>query len=53
MYGRDWSKYDKQKFRDEISNHQWETDSEDPSVLMSDFYKKLGGSSDKHVKVKN
>ena len=52
MYGRDWSKYDEQKFRDEISNHQWETDSEDPSVLMSDFYKKLGGSSDKHVKVK-
>ena len=52
MYGRDWSKYDRDKFRDEISNHQWQSNSEDPSVLMSDFYSKLGGSSDKHVKVK-
>ena len=52
MYGRDWSKYDRDKFRDEISNHQWHIDSEDPSDLMSDFYTKLGGSSDKHVKIK-
>ena len=27
-------------------------DSDDPSVLMSNFYSKLGGSSDQHVKVK-
>ena len=52
MYGRDWTKYDKDKFREEISNHQWHYDSEDPNILMSDFYSKLGGSSDKHVKVK-
>ena len=52
MYGRDWSKYDQQKFRDEISNLQWSYDSDDPSALMSDFYTKLGGSSDKHVNVK-
>ena len=52
MYGRDWSKYDRDKFRDEISNHQWLIDSDDPSVLMSDFYSKLGGSADQHVKIK-
>ena len=52
MYGRDWSKYDVDKFREEISNHQWQYDSDDPSVLMSNFYSKLGGSSDQHVKVK-
>ena len=52
MYGRDWSKYDRDKFREEISNHQWQSDSEDPSVLMSDFYSKLGRSSDQHVKIK-
>ena len=52
IYGRDWSKYDPDKFREEISNHQWEHDSNDPSILMSDFYTKLGGSSDNHVKVK-
>ena len=52
MYGRDWSKYDTDKFRDEISSHQWRYNSDDPSILMSDFYSKLGGSSDKHVKVK-
>ena len=52
MYGRDWTKYDRDKFREEISRHQWLYDSEDPNVLMSDFYSKLGGSSDKHVKVK-
>ena len=52
MYGRDWSKYDRDQFRDEISNLQWQSDSEDPSVLMSDFYSKLGKSSDKHVKIK-
>ena len=52
MYGRDWSKYDTDKFREDISNHEWEHDSTDPSILMSDFYSKLGGSSDKHVKVK-
>ena len=52
MYGRDWSKYDTDKFREEILNHQWQYDSDDPSILMSDFYSKLGGSSDNHVKVK-
>ena len=52
MYGRDWSKYDQIKFREEVSNHQWQYDSEDPNILMSDFYSKIGGSSDKHVKVK-
>ena len=52
MYGRDWSKYDQVKFREEVSNHQWRYDSEDPNILMSDFYSKIGGSSDKHVKVK-
>ena len=52
MYGRDWSKYDQEKFRDEVANHEWQYDSEDPNVLMSDFYSKLGGSSDNHVKVK-
>ena len=52
MYGRDWSKYDQAKFRDEVANHQWQYDSNDPNILMSDFYSKLGGSSDKHVKVK-
>ena len=41
-----------EKFRDEISNHQWQYDSDDPNVLMSGFYAKLGGSSDKHVNVK-
>ena len=52
MYGRDWSKYDQIKFREEVSNYQWQYDSEDPNILMSDFYSKIGGSSDKHVKVK-
>ena len=52
MYGTDWSKYDKDRFRDEISNHQWQNGSDDPSILMSDFYSKLGGSSDKHDNVK-
>ena len=52
MYGRDWSKYDTGKFRDEISGHQWQCNSEDPSVLMSDFFSKIGKSSDKHVNVK-
>ena len=52
MYGRDWTKYDKDKFRDDVSNQQWIYQPQDPNVLMGDFITKLGTSSDKHVAIK-
>jgi hypothetical protein len=52
MYGRDWSKYDKEKFREDVSIQQWQYHSQNPSLLMSDFLWRLSGSSDRHAAVK-
>ena len=52
MYGRDWSKYDKEKFRDDVSIQQWNYQSNDPSFLMGDFFWRLDGSTERHNGVK-
>ena len=52
MYGRDWTKYEKEKLRDDVSNLQWSFQPHDPNILMADFISKLGTSSDKHVAIK-
>ncbi len=52
MYGRDYSKYTPNLFRDDVSIQQWKYDSDDVNVLMGDFLWRLTGSADRHAPVK-
>ncbi len=52
MYGRDYSGFFPEKFRDDVFIQNWNHDSNDPNILMSDFIWRLGGSADRHAPVK-
>ena len=52
MYGRDYSKYSDDNFRDDVSIQRWKSDSRDPNLLMSDFVWRLDGCAERHAPVK-
>ena len=45
MFGRDYSKFSEDHFRDDVSIQNWKEDSTDANVLMSDFVWRLDGCS--------
>ena len=52
MYGRDYSKYKDDLFRDDVSLQRWKCESNDVNFLMGDFLWRLTGSVDRHAPVK-
>ena len=52
MYGRDYSGFSGDSFRDDVSIQTWNFESTDSNLLMSDFVWKLGGCSDRHAPIK-
>ena len=53
MYGRDYSKFSEDQFRDDVSIQQWNMSSNDPNLLMNDLVWKLDGCADRHAPTKN
>ena len=49
MYGRDYSKFSEDQFRDDVSIQQWNMGSNDPNLLMNDLVWKLDGCADRHA----
>ena len=52
MFGRDYSKFSEDHFRDDVSIQIWKEDSNDANVLMSDFVWRLDGCAERHAPVK-
>ena len=53
MYGRDYSKFSEEKFREDVSIQTWCHNTEDPNLLMSDFIWRLDdGCAERHAPVK-
>ena len=52
MFGRDYSKFTEQNFRDDVSIQRWNHASTDTNLLMSDFVWRLNGCVDRHAPVK-
>ena len=52
MFGRDYSKFSGDLFRDDVSIQRWKEDSIDANVLMSDFVWRLDGCAERHAPIK-
>ena len=52
MFGRDYSKFSGDLFRDDVSIPRWTGDSIDANVLMSDFVWRLDGCAERHAPIK-
>ena len=52
MYGRDFSKFSEEKFREDVSIKTWCHNNEDPNLLMSDFVWRLDGCAERHAPTK-
>ena len=52
MYGRDYSKFSEEKFREDVSIQTWCHNTEDPNLLMSDFIWRLDGCAERHAPTK-
>lgn len=52
MFGRDFSKFSGEKFRDDVSIQNWHHATNDPNLLMSDFIWRLNGCTDRHAPIK-
>ena len=52
MFGRDYSKFTENLFRDDVSIQAWKRDSTDPNILMSDFVWRLDGCPERHAPTK-
>ncbi len=52
MFGRDYSKFTENLFRDDVSIQAWKRDSTDPNILMSDFVWRLDGCAERHAPTK-
>ena len=52
MYGRDYSKFSVQSFRDDISIQNWDLNNNDSNLLMNDFLFKLSGCADRHAPIR-
>ena len=51
-YERDSSKYSPLDFRDDLSIQSWNAGIIDSSLLLSDFYSKLKGCTDRHAPIR-
>ena len=52
MFGRDYSKFSDELFRDDVSIQRWRQDSTDANLLMSDFVWRLDGCAERHAPIK-
>ena len=52
MYGRDFSKFSEQKFRDDVSIQPFNNNSIDPNLLTSDLIWRLDGCAERHAPTK-
>ena len=52
MFGRNYSKFSEEHFRDDISIQRWRQDSNDANILMGDFIWRLDGCVERHAPVK-
>ena len=52
MFGRNYSKFSEEHFRDDVSIQRWRQDSNDANILMSDFVWRLDGCVERHAPVK-
>ena len=52
MFGRDYSKYTEQNFRDDVSIQRWNHITTDTNLLMTDFVWRLNGCVDRHAPIK-
>ena len=52
MFGRDYSKFAEDSFRDDVSIQTWRDDSSDPNLLMGDFIWRLDGCAERHAPTK-
>ena len=51
MFGRNYSKFSEEHFRDDVSIQRWRQDSNDANILTSDFVWRLNGSAERHAPV--
>ena len=52
MYGRDFSKFSDEKFRDDVSIQPWHNICNDPNLLTSDLVWRLDGCAERHAPTK-
>ena len=52
MFGRNYSKFSEENFRDDVSIQRWRQDSTDANLLMSDFVWRLDGCAERHAPIK-
>ena len=52
MFGRNYSKFSEDHFRDDVSIQRWKQDSNDSNILMSDFIWRLDGCAERHAPIK-
>ena len=52
MYGRDFSKFSAEDFRDDVSIQPWDTNSNDPNLLCNDLVWRLDGCAERHAPTK-
>ena len=52
MFGRNYSKFSEDHFRDDVSIQRWKQDSNDANILMSDFIWRLDGCAERHAPIK-
>ena len=52
MYGRDYSKFNSDLFRDDVSIQPWVTNTNDTNTLTNDFVWRLDGCAERHAPTK-
>ena len=52
MFGRDYSKFSGNSFRDDVSIQRWMSNCNDPNILMSDLVWRLDGCTERHAPTK-
>ena len=52
MYGRDYSKFTDDAFRDDVSIQPWLDQTNDPNLLMADLVWRLDGCTERHAPMK-
>ena len=52
MFGRDYSKFSGDSFRNDISIQRWMSNCNDPNILMSDLIWRLDGCTERHAPTK-
>ncbi len=52
MFGRDYSNFSDDRYRDDVSIQRWMSNCVDPNILMSDFVWRLDGCTERHAPTK-